>query len=229
MTTRSTSTSTSSGSPKSPGSTFRSTSRSSTRPSRTGAGSTSPWYGGHTERVDVQHPEVLRRPRLPDRPAPIRSTSAFELAYFWTLVENHRSAPHLGGNGGGEDHLPERDLDVHSPRGQDRLDRGYSRNPDRPRELDPVGRPDRVRDRLGDRGRLGNLGPLGADEVGGDGTLFDLLVAALRQRPEYVIVGEVRGVESFTLFRPSRSATRRCPQSTPARSRNCSIASRTSQ
>ena len=31
-------------------------------------------------------------------------------------------------------------------------------------------------------------------------TLFDLLVAALRQRPEYVIVGEVRGVESFTLF-----------------------------
>ena len=31
-------------------------------------------------------------------------------------------------------------------------------------------------------------------------TLFDLLVAALRQRPEYVIVGEVRGTESFTLF-----------------------------
>ncbi|HYA57370.1 MAG TPA: ATPase, T2SS/T4P/T4SS family, partial [Thermoplasmata archaeon] len=34
----------------------------------------------------------------------------------------------------------------------------------------------------------------------GSVTLFDLLVAALRQRPEYVIVGEVRGVESFTLF-----------------------------
>jgi len=31
-------------------------------------------------------------------------------------------------------------------------------------------------------------------------TLFDLLVTALRQRPEYVIVGEVRGTESFTLF-----------------------------
>ena len=31
-------------------------------------------------------------------------------------------------------------------------------------------------------------------------TLFDLLVAALRQRPEYVIVGEVRGTEAFTLF-----------------------------
>lgn len=31
-------------------------------------------------------------------------------------------------------------------------------------------------------------------------SLFDLLVAALRQRPEYVLVGEVRGKEASTLF-----------------------------
>lgn len=31
-------------------------------------------------------------------------------------------------------------------------------------------------------------------------SLFDLLVAALRQRPEYVLVGEVRGAEATTLF-----------------------------
>jgi flagellar protein FlaI len=33
-----------------------------------------------------------------------------------------------------------------------------------------------------------------------DITLYDLLKAAMRQRPDYVIVGEVRGEEAFTLF-----------------------------
>jgi flagellar protein FlaI len=35
---------------------------------------------------------------------------------------------------------------------------------------------------------------------GGDVTLFDLLKAAVRQRPDYIIVGEVRGEEAYTLF-----------------------------
>jgi flagellar protein FlaI len=49
-------------------------------------------------------------------------------------------------------------------------------------------------------GASGVSGPGGQMKSAGTVTLFDLLVAALRQRPEYVIVGEVRGVESFTLF-----------------------------
>jgi len=34
----------------------------------------------------------------------------------------------------------------------------------------------------------------------GDITLFDLLKAAVRQRPDFIIVGEVRGAEAYTLF-----------------------------
>jgi len=34
----------------------------------------------------------------------------------------------------------------------------------------------------------------------GDINLYDLLIAALRQRPDFIIVGEVRGEEAYTLF-----------------------------
>jgi flagellar protein FlaI len=40
----------------------------------------------------------------------------------------------------------------------------------------------------------------GDDKQSGTITLFDLLKAAVRQRPDYIIVGEVRGKEAYTLF-----------------------------
>lgn len=40
----------------------------------------------------------------------------------------------------------------------------------------------------------------GDEKQSGTITLFDLLKAAVRQRPDYIIVGEVRGEEAYTLF-----------------------------
>ncbi len=40
----------------------------------------------------------------------------------------------------------------------------------------------------------------GKGKSAGDINLYDLLIAALRQRPDYIIVGEVRGEEAYTLF-----------------------------
>lgn len=48
--------------------------------------------------------------------------------------------------------------------------------------------------------RAGFGAPGAGGSKAGSISLFDLLVAALRQRPEYVLVGEVRGKEASTLF-----------------------------
>jgi archaeal flagellar protein FlaI len=129
------------------------------------------------------------------------SVSANELAYFWTLVENHRSLLISGGTASGKTTLlnaismfirpedkivsiedtPEIHID-HQNWIQSVARAGY-------------GMPSGVSGASGVSG-LSSQGSRSSGTV----TLFDLLVAALRQRPEYVIVGEVRGTESFTLF-----------------------------
>ena len=130
------------------------------------------------------------------------SVSPFEMAYFWTLVEHHRSLLISGGTASGkttflnaismfirpEDKIvsiedtPEIQID-HENWIQSVARSGYG---------------------MSSGGASGVSGASGISSHGakplGSVTLFDLLVAALRQRPEYVIVGEVRGVESFTLF-----------------------------
>ncbi len=129
------------------------------------------------------------------------SVSAAELAYFWTLIENHRSLLISGGTAAGkttflnaismfirpEDKIvsiedtPEIHID-HQNWIQSVARTGYGMS-------------------SGGGGASGVSGTAasGAKQAGSV-TLFDLLVTALRQRPEYVIVGEVRGVEAFTLF-----------------------------
>jgi flagellar protein FlaI len=129
------------------------------------------------------------------------SVSPAQLAYFWTLVENHRSLLISGGTASGKTTL----LNAISMfiRPEDKIvsiEDTPEIHIDHQNWIQSV-----ARSGYGMGG--GASGVSGISGISGSGmkqvgsvTLFDLLVAALRQRPEYVIVGEVRGVESFTLF-----------------------------
>jgi archaeal flagellar protein FlaI len=128
------------------------------------------------------------------------SVSPEALSYFWTLIENHRSLLISGGTASGkttflnavsmfirpEDKIvsiedtPEIHID-HQNWIQSVARTGYGMA-------------------SGISGISGVSGISGRGLTAGSVTLYDLLVAALRQRPEYVIVGEVRGAEAFTLF-----------------------------
>jgi len=131
------------------------------------------------------------------------SVSAFELAYFWSLVENHRSLLISGGTAAGKTTF----LNAISMfiRPEDKI---VSIEDTPEIQIDHQNWIQSVaRTGYGTAGASGISGVATASGISGHGakaagsvTLFDLLVAALRQRPEYVIVGEVRGVESFTLF-----------------------------
>src|SRR5271170_5035571 len=129
------------------------------------------------------------------------SVSAFELAYFWTLVENHRSLLISGGTAAGKTTFLNAICMFVRPE-----DKIVSIEDTPEIQIDHQNWIQSVA-RTGYGMSSGISGASGVSGVGGGAarsagsvTLFDLLVAALRQRPEYVIVGEVRGVESFTLF-----------------------------
>jgi flagellar protein FlaI len=44
------------------------------------------------------------------------------------------------------------------------------------------------------------FGEIVADKMVGEIDMYDLMKAALRQRPEYILVGEIRGKEAYVLF-----------------------------
>lgn len=128
------------------------------------------------------------------------SLSAQELAYFWTLVENHRSLLISGGTASGKTTLLNAICMFIRP--EDKIvsiEDTPEIHIDHENWIQSVARSGYGISGVGS-GASGVSGISGGPRQHGSVTLFDLLVAALRQRPEYVIVGEVRGVESFTLF-----------------------------
>jgi len=105
------------------------------------------------------------------------------LAYLWTLIEEERSLLVAGGTASGKTSLlnaislfikPEKKIVSIEDTPELMLPH--------PNWLQEVARP--------------GFGPQRYGEV----TLYDLLKASLRQRPDYIIVGEVRGQEAFILF-----------------------------
>ena len=106
------------------------------------------------------------------------------LAYLWILVENGLNILVVGGTGSGKTSLVNVIASFIPP--QARI----------------VSIEDTKELRLMHENWLPSVSRAGAESEEGSGsvTLFDLLKSSFRQRPDYVIVGEIRGKEAFVLF-----------------------------
>ncbi|WP_019176219.1 type II/IV secretion system ATPase subunit [Methanomassiliicoccus luminyensis] len=126
------------------------------------------------------------------------SVSHLQMAYFWTIIESKKSLLVSGGTASGKTTLLNAICMFIRP--EDKIvsiEDTPEIHIDHPNWIQSVSR----------QGYGAGASGTSVSGVGGGGggrpgdvTLFDLLVAGLRQRPEYVIVGEVRGKEAFTLF-----------------------------
>jgi len=126
------------------------------------------------------------------------SVSHLQMAYFWTIIENKKSLLVSGGTASGKTTLLNAICMYIRP--EDKIvsiEDTPEIHIDHPNWIQSVSRQG-----YGTGASGSNVSGVGGSGGGrpGDVTLFDLLVAGLRQRPEYVIVGEVRGREAFTLF-----------------------------
>ncbi len=126
------------------------------------------------------------------------SVSHLQMAYFWTIIESKKSLLVSGGTASGKTTLLNAICMFIRP--EDKIvsiEDTPEIHIDHPNWIQSVSRQG-----YGAGASGTSVSGVGGGVGGrpGDVTLFDLLVAGLRQRPEYVIVGEVRGKEAFTLF-----------------------------
>jgi len=106
-------------------------------------------------------------------------------AYFWTLLESRMNFMIIGGTGAGKTSLLNALLSMISPNEKViTVEEVAELNPPHENWVPLVSR----------KGFL--FGSSGGTSI----DLFDLLKLSLRYRPDYIVVGEVRGEEAFTLF-----------------------------
>ena len=109
------------------------------------------------------------------------------LAYFWMGVENRVNALIAGGTASGKTTVLNA-LSLFIPRDSKIVSIEETReiNLPNPNWIPGVSR--------------SGFGEIVSDKMVGEIDLYDLMKAALRQRPEYILVGEIRGKEAYVLF-----------------------------
>jgi len=117
----------------------------------------------------------------------LNTMSAEILAYFWLAVENGVNALIAGGTASGKTTILNA-LSLFIPREAKIVSIEETReiNLPHPNWIPGVAR--------------SGFGEIVADRMVGEIDMYDLMKAALRQRPEYIIVGEIRGKEAYVLF-----------------------------
>ena len=117
----------------------------------------------------------------------LNTVSSEILAYFWTAVENRVNALIAGGTASGKTTILNA-LSLFIPREAKIVSIEETReiNLPHPNWIPGIAR--------------SGFGEVVADRMVGEIDMYDLMKAALRQRPEYIIVGEIRGKEAYVLF-----------------------------
>jgi len=117
----------------------------------------------------------------------LNTLSSEIMAYFWLAVENRVNALIAGGTASGKTTILNA-LSLFIPRDAKIVSIEETReiNLPHPNWIPGVSR--------------SGFGEVVQDKMVGEIDLYDLMKAALRQRPEYILVGEIRGREAYVLF-----------------------------
>jgi flagellar protein FlaI len=134
----------------------------------------------------------------------LRTANSQMFAWLWVLIEFGRSLLISGGTAAGKTTLLNAVSMLIKPENkivsvEDTPEINLA-HPNWIQAVTRVGFGEAISGVSGISGISGVSGMSGGGRSAGDISLFDLLISALRQRPEFIIVGEVRGEEAYTLF-----------------------------